>query len=121
MYRIKNKNIYLNRGDQLTVNLVNKKDSFKIGDTLEFYVCAQGDYTNVVFQKHFDIDENTQTFGMDFTSEEMRIGNPIKGDPKIYWYEIELNGRLTLVGYDNNGPKLFVLYPEAIGSGGGSI
>ena len=32
--------------------------------------------------------------------------------PTEYWYEIELNNENTVIGYDNNGPKLFVLYPE---------
>jgi hypothetical protein len=30
-----------------------------------------------------------------------------------YWYEIEYNGINTLTGFDTEGAKEFVLYPEA--------
>jgi hypothetical protein len=32
--------------------------------------------------------------------------------PIEYWYEIQLNYYQTIVGYDESGPKLFMLYPE---------
>ena len=35
--------------------------------------------------------------------------------PTNYWYEIELNPNTqpqTIIGYDEDGEKLFVLYPE---------
>ena len=37
---------------------------------------------------------------------------------KTFWYEIEYNGSITLIGYDDNGAKLLVIYPEAISKGG---
>lgn len=116
MYRIKNKTIFLNRGDKITIHLVNNNDNFRIGDYLTFYICQEGNYENVLFQKRFDIEENIDVVDMKLTSEETRIGEPIKSGYRTYWYEIELNGDTTLVGYDNKGPKLFILYPEAIGS-----
>lgn len=32
--------------------------------------------------------------------------------PIEYWYEIELNGDSTIIGYDNDGAKKLILYPE---------
>ena len=47
------------------------------------------------------------------TSVETRIGDAFKDGSVTYWYEIELNGDTTLIGYDDEGAKKFVLYPEA--------
>ena len=114
MYRIENKNIYLNRGDKITIHLVNNTDNFRIGDYLKFYICKEGDYADVIFSKRFEITENTDVVDIDLTAEETRIGEPLKTGYRTYYYEIELNGDTTLIGYDKTGPKLFILYPEAI-------
>jgi hypothetical protein len=29
-----------------------------------------------------------------------------------FWYEVELNGSDTIIGYDLDGPKQLILYPE---------
>lgn len=113
MYRIINKNIFLNRGDKITIRVANKTDVFRVGEYLKFYVCQEGNYNNVLLEKRVDIDENTDIVDISLTSTETRIGDPLKTGSKTYWYEIELDGNTTLVGYDGNGPKLFVLYPEA--------
>ena len=115
MYRIKNKNIFLNRGDKITIHLVNNNDNFRIGDYIIFYLCENGSYEDVIFQKRVDIDKNIDTVDIHLTSDETRLGEPLKSGSRVYWYEIELNGDTTLVGYDEKGPKLFTIYPEAIG------
>jgi hypothetical protein len=45
--------------------------------------------------------------------EETRLGPVIRTGTVTYWYEIEYNGMNTLVGYFTDGPKEFILYPEA--------
>jgi hypothetical protein len=114
MYRIRNKNIYLNRGDKITIRLANNSDVFKIGDYLTFYICEEGNYSHVVLNKRFDIDTETDVIDIHLSAEETRLGEALKTGSRTYWYEIELNGDTTLVGYDSDGPKLFILYPEAI-------
>ena len=106
MFRVRNKNIYLNRGDAITLQLVNNEGKFEAGDTIKFYVCANGDYTNILFEKEFTVEETSN-------SAETRIGDAFKDGSVTYWYEIELNGDTTLIGYDDEGAKKFVLYPEA--------
>lgn len=118
MYRIKNKNIFLNRGDKITIHVVNNNDNFRFGDYLTFYICENGSYENVILQKRVDIDENTDAIDIHLTSDETRLGEPLKSGSRTYWYEIELNGDTTLIGYDYKGPKLFVIYPEAVVEGG---
>lgn len=116
MYRIRNKNIYVNRGDKITIRLVNNSDNFVIGDFLTFYITKSGDATQVLLSKKFLIDKITDTVDISLTSEETRLGDPIKTGNVEYWYEIELNNNTTLVGYDEKGPKLFILYPESTNS-----
>lgn len=46
--------------------------------------------------------------------DETKIGEYIS-KPKEYWYEIELNPETypqTIIGYDEDGPKVLILYPE---------
>jgi len=106
------KNMYLNRGDQITIILTANQD-FAIGDVIKFSIVKENDYSSVVFQKSFTIDEQSDTFEMTLTSDETKLENLIKTKTVTYWYEIELNDNDTLVGYDDDGPKLFVLWPEA--------
>lgn len=113
MFRVRNKNIYLNRGDAITLQLVNNEGKFEAGDKIKFYVCANGDYTNVLFEKEFTVEETSNFAEMKLTSAETRIGDAFKDGSVTYWYEIELNGDTTLIGYDDEGAKKFVLYPEA--------
>ena len=88
MFRVRNKNIYLNRGDAITLQLVN-------------------------IEKEFTVEETSNFAEIKLTSAETRIGDAFKDGSVTYWYEIELNGDTTLIGYDDEGAKKFVLYPEA--------
>ena len=115
--RIKDKNIYINRGDAMTLDVVNNTDYFRVGDYLTFYICQEGNYENVVFSKTFNVTEKTDTVTIKLTSAEMKLGEPLKNGERTYWYEIELNGNTTLVGADLKGNKCLILYPEAIREG----
>ena len=114
MYRIIDKDIYLNRGDAITIIIANNSDTFKVNDIIKFYVCEQGNFSKVLLSKPITVAEETTEVEIHLDSEETRIGPPLINGTRVYWYEIELNGDTTLVGYDNNGPKLFTLWPEAV-------
>lgn len=119
MFKIKNKNIYLNRGDAISIELkCSDGNSFSAGDTLIFSVVSKDNFGNAVFQKSFTINEDCSSYILKLDAEDTKIGNMIKSGTVTYWYEIELNGDTTLIGYDDNGAKLFVLYPEAPTIGG---
>ena len=106
------KSIEINRGDAGTIKLKNKDGNFNIGDTIKFSILKKGDYKEVVLQKTYEIQEETNTCDLDLSSEDTRIGEIIS-KPVTYWYEIEYNGQQTLIGYDDSGAKKFILYPEA--------
>lgn len=117
MQRIDGTRIEINRGDVLSLSLSLKVDEktpyiFKPNDKIKFTVHTKnrlGD--NPVLQKDITVAENTETVDIICTSEETKIGDYIN-KPVDYWYEVELNDEYTVIGYDNNGPKIFRLYPE---------
>ena len=68
----------------------------------------------VVLQKDFAIDVESESVDLLLTEKDTRIGELIN-KPVDYWYEIELNPihcPQTIIGYDDDGPKIFRLLPE---------
>lgn len=114
MFTIDDKyNMHLNRGDRAIIRLTNTDSTFVAGDTLVFSVMKKGNAGDIVFQKTCRVEEDASIFDIVLTPEETRLGNIIKSGSVTYWYEIEYNGQNTLVGYFTDGPKEFILYPEA--------
>ena len=115
MFKIDEKyNMHLNRGDQIIIRLNSIDSSFSIGDTIVFSIMKKGNASEILFQKQFEIEKETETYDIILTSQETRIGSPLKNGTATYWYEIEYNGINTLIGYFTDGPKEFILYPEAV-------
>ena len=110
--------IYVTRGDIMTIG-VSAGDSGKLyvfqpGDVLRFKVFEKGKAANVALQKDFYVNEETETVEIFFTNEETKIGDVIS-KPTDYWYEVELNpdgNTQTIIGYDEDGAKIFKLFPE---------
>ena len=70
----------------------------------------------VVLSKSVEAIPDTTEVDFKLTTEDTRIGEVIN-KPVDYWYEIELNPDTypqTLIGYDEDGPKIFRLYPEGV-------
>ena len=78
-----------------------------------FSVVKEKDYSTVLLQKIFEVTEESDIFTIELTSEDTRFCDLLKNQPKTFWYEIEYNNVSTLVGYDDEGGKQFVLWPEA--------
>ena len=65
-------------------------------------------------KKVTEVTEETTTVNISLESDDTKIGNLVN-KPTKYWYEIELNPDTTpqtIVGYDLDGEKIFMLYPE---------
>lgn len=117
------KSIYVTRGDSAAFvlqaidvidNNGEKLNEFKAGEVIRFKVFEKNACEKVVLQKDFPIEESTDTVTMDFTENDTRFGEIIS-KPTDYWYEIELNPFTepqTIIGYDEEGAKIFRLYPE---------
>lgn len=115
MFKIVGKTIHCTRGDRGTFRL-NSNVPFKIGEKIKFSIVERKNFSNVVLEKELIVDEESNEFYITLTSEDTTIGNIIN-KPKIYWYEIEYNDDQTIVGYDEDGAKEFILYPEALEKG----
>lgn len=113
------KTIHLTRGDSATIVVTAQNDDgsnyeFQKGDTLRLKVMSKKKVEEIVLTKDIIIDFNKESVEIELTSDETRIGDYIN-KPITYWYEVELNpdnNSTTIIGYDENGPKQFKLYPE---------
>lgn len=110
--------IYVTRGDTVAFSVTAEKDGenyvFKAGDVLRIKVFEKKNCENVVLQKDFPVTRETETVEIFLTEQETKIGEVIS-KPKDYWYEVELNpltNPQTIIGYDEEGARLFKLFPE---------
>lgn len=115
--------INITRGDsgEIVIRAFDKADNegeklyeFQAGEVVRLKIFEKKACENVVLQKDFPIEEATESVSLVLTEEDTRIGEIIS-KPVDYWYEIELNPESnpqTIVGYDEDGAKIFRLYPE---------
>lgn len=121
MFKIDNKTkqISITRGDVALIDFspLNEDDNeyvFQANDVVRFKVFERKESEKVYLVKDFNATANQTSIEISLTSEDTKIGELID-KPKKYWYEIELNpdtNPQTLICYDDEGEKLFVLYPE---------
>jgi hypothetical protein len=110
--------IYATRGDTIAFAVAADASGstykFKDGDIVRFKAFEKKGCENVVLQKDFPAEAGSETVSVLLTGDETKLGECIS-KPKDYWYEIELNPETkpqTIVGYDEDGAKVFRLYPE---------
>lgn len=110
--------IYVTRGDAVFFTVTAEENGenhvFQVGDVLRIKVFEKKGCENVVLQKDFPITEDTETVNVILTGQDTKIGDVIS-KPKDYWYEVELNpftDPQTIIGYDDDGAKIFKLFPE---------
>lgn len=110
--------INITRGDSavlsVSATISGTSYEFKPDDVIRLKVFARKDCADVVLQKDITVTEATSAVEIALTSEETTIGEVIS-KPTDYWYEVELNPETkpqTIIGYDDNGAKVFKLFPE---------
>ena len=119
MFRIdEDKTIHLTRGDiaSITVSAESNGEAytFKSGDVVRFKVFERKNCDKVILCKTVGVLEDTTEVNVLLEKEDTKIGEVIS-KPTKYWYEVELNpytNPQTIVGYDEDGEKVFTLYPE---------
>ena len=119
MFEVNNDlSIHITRGDigllSVTADSGNAAYVFAKGDIVRFKVYEKKGCDCVVLMKDFTVEEETEKVDILLTGDDTRIGELIH-KPKDYWYEVELNpdtNPQTIIGYDDNGAKVFRLYPE---------
>lgn len=112
--------IYATRGDIVFFSVsVEDKDTneirnFKPGEVVRIKVFGKKAADNVVMQKDFPVTEECEEVEIFLAEEDTKIGEVIS-KPVDYWYEVELNPFTrpqTIIGYDEDGAKVFKLFPE---------
>lgn len=110
--------IYCTRGDAVVfsvgANVGETAYTFKVGDVVRFKVFGKKDCADVVLQKDVTVATETGEVEIALDGDETDFGEVIS-KPTDYWYEVELNPEThpqTIIGYDENGAKVFRLFPE---------
>lgn len=106
--------VYVTRGDAGVLLVPGRGYMFAPGDVVRLKVFEKKNCENVVLQKDTSIAQETEIAEIHLTEKDTKIGETISA-PVDYWFEIELNPftyTQTIVGYDEDGPKVFKLFPE---------
>jgi hypothetical protein len=86
--------------------------TFNDGDKIVFSVYNTNKMSEgAVLLKEISVEGSQQSVEIVCTKEETKIGDLIN-KPVEYWYEIELNNEHTVIGYDEDGAKILMLFPE---------
>ena len=102
------KSIFVTRGDNFDIPV---EYAFQKGDVVRFKATKKKDCNAVVIQREILVDAETDAVTFHLTA---LIGEVIS-KPVDYWYEVELNpdtNPKTIIGYDEDGPKILRLFPE---------
>lgn len=113
------KSIFVTRGDVGTIvfraRMADQEDyTFQVGDVVRLKVFKKKQHDAVVLQKDVVASEIVSEINIELTGSDTKLGEIIN-KPVDYWYEIELNPDTTpqtIIGYDEDGPKIFRLFPE---------
>lgn len=113
------KTIRLTRGDIASIDIeaVNQDGdsyTFKNGDVIRFKVTERKNCENIKLCKDIIVQSDTTTVNLSLSSDDTKLDDLIN-KPTKYWYEVELNPDSqpqTIIGYDQDGEKLLILYPE---------
>ena len=119
MFKIINKNqILINRGDIGIIDLtipISKEENYEFeqGDVITFAVYNTNSYQkDPIIYKEVIVENDGQTVvTIELEPEDTKVG-PVINMPAQYWYEIQLNKEQTILGFDDKGPKMFILFPE---------
>ncbi len=111
--------IYITRGDACEISVGAKKEDgtayiFSAGEVVRLKVVEKKDCESVMMQKDVVVEQDTDVVAMGLTEADTKFGDVIS-KPTDFWYEVELNPDTepqTIIGYDEDGPKIFRLYPE---------
>lgn len=110
--------IYVTRGDMVYLSVTAENNgeayTFEPGEVLRIKVFGKKDAEDVVLQKDFPVTAVTQSVDIILDESDTKIGEVIS-KPRDYWYEVELNpgdNPQTIIGYDEDGPRVFKLFPE---------
>ena len=102
-------------------NFETKKEEdyvFQPSDKISFVVVEKKGYTKPEVLRvektlaEMGYTEPTTTPEIQLSEEDTKVF-PLTNKSKTYWYDLILNDRTTMLGYDDEGAKRLIVYPEA--------
>lgn len=110
------KTIHLTRGDEGTITVSAKEGTsdytFTVGQKVSLIVVPKNGYSQgSVIRKDIVVATEGTTVDIPLTDEDTKIGGMIDR-AATYWYDIVIDDTQTIVGYDEDGAKKLILYPE---------
>lgn len=95
-----------------------KEMTIKLNDVISFVVYEKKGYTKKeILRKDYTLRKigyRKETTTPELPLEEIETKQfPLTNKPVTYWYDIVINNKYTVIGYDDKGPKKVVVYPEA--------
>lgn len=110
-----NNHLYITRGDDLLFDLQitdtnDKPYMFNKDDIVTFAIYKNLKEPAVVLE-NFYAEDGDESIRIQIDSETMKIGELISS-PRVYYYEITLNGVSTVQGYSKTGKSILTLLPE---------
>ena len=123
MFKVNDDNsIYVTRGDFVMLDITAEQDGspyeFKVGDVIRFTIYEKKDASKVIYTQEVPVEANGYNVMLYIPGDHTKIGDTIS-KPVDYWYEVELVttlGTRTIIGYDEEGAKIFRLFPESVQS-----
>lgn len=115
--------IYLTRGDKVDnlsffYPIWNEKTGeeenykFRRWDKISFIVVSKKGYTkDEILRKEFVLKEATENPVIELFPEDTKKFD-LKNKRVTYWYDIVLNDTTTILGYDEDGAKKLIVFPE---------
>lgn len=111
--------LHLTRGDRCTFRAyvidsrTRERYYFPAGCWVSFVIIDKLGYTleNPLLRKKVFVPEDTDEVEFTLTSEDTKIGDMIDKKQK-YWYNIVVNDDVTILGSDEQGEKVIIIYPE---------
>lgn len=94
-----------------------EKYLFQLEDKIDFIVMEKKGYTKEeIFRKTYTIKdlgytEPTEYPEIPLTAEDTKHFT-LLNKKKTYWYDLVLNDSTTILGYDGDGAKQIIVYPE---------
>jgi hypothetical protein len=127
------KSIFITRGDATQENYnkigftfpiynfeteLEENYKFQTTDKISFVIFEKKGYTkDELLRKEFTLaeigfTEETEVAEIPLTSSDTKVF-PLTDKAQTFWYDIILNDEITILGFDGDGGKRFVVYPEA--------
>ena len=133
MIAIEETTIHLTRGDATQdtynklaftfpiYNFVTKQEEnykFQPDDKITFVVINKKGYTREeILRKEYTLRDigytaETEIAELPLTEEDTKVF-PLSDKAQTFWYDLILNDTTTMLGFDNEGAKRIIIYPEA--------